>query len=200
MSIKRILSLNKLIDLRLNVQDNQAQKYKDFLSLTKDRKSKNININSDFFKKLKNDFQNFYEKKNEYEKSEMIENQVLENQKIIQKINGNIEKYKNSKNEIKKEKLFEELEQDILKLSKLIEILKKENQQLRKELELLIEKDQKSVEKNSFEKENKNLQEKIEAIKEKTQNSKNEFVNFSEKTENKITYKTKTIDENVKER
>ena len=173
---KRLLAFSKANNLRLKVQIKQIIKYKDYLdSIRKNHKSlKSKDINFDFIKSLKHDFEST---QNNIElKSEKIEKEISKNKETIEKIDENIEKYQSSKDENSKEKLLEELEKDIAKLEKVIEILKEQNQQLRKELELIIEKNQKNIEKNSLDKENINLKEKIESLKNKTQDFKNDFV------------------------
>lgn len=84
-----------------------------------------------------------------------------------------------------KDKLFDELEKDILNLKSAVEKLKEENQNLKKELELIIEKNKIQSQKSGLEKENSNLKDKLQDLKNKTQNSKNEFESDSK---NKITY------------
>ncbi len=192
---KKLLAFSKANDFRLNVQLKQFIKYKDYLNLiSKNHKSlKPKDINFNFINDLKKDFESA---QNNIElKSEKIEKEISKNKETIEKIDENIEKYQSSKNESFKQKLLEELENDILKLEKMIEILKEQNQQLRKELELIIEKNQKNIEKNSLEKENINLKEKIESLKNKTQDSKNDFVDKTENIKNSI---TKSINDDIK--
>ena len=98
-----------------------------------------------------------------------------------------------------KDKLFDELEKDILNLKSAVQKLKEENQNLKKELELIIEKNKIQSQKSGLEKENSSLKDKLEALKHKTSNSKNEFESDSK---NKITYSqdAKKIQENQNER
>lgn len=192
---KKLLAFSKANDLRLNVQLKQFIKYKDYLNLiSKNHKSlKSKDINFDFINDLKKDFESA--QNNVEFKSEKIEKEISNNKETIERIDNNVQKYQASKDENIKEKLFEELEKDILKLEKAIETLKEQNQQLRKELELIIEKNQKNIEKNSLDKENINLKEKIESLKNKTQDFKNDFVDKTENIKNSV---TKSINEDIK--
>ena len=94
-----------------------------------------------------------------------------------------------------KDKLFDELEKDILNLKSAVQKLKEENQNLKKELELLVEKNKVESQKSGLEKENSNLKDKLQDLKNKTQNSKNEFELDSK---SKITYKDKPESQIVK--
>lgn len=116
------------------------------------------------------------------------------------KVDVKIDDLSNSSlSQTQKDKLFDELEKDILNLKKAVEKLKEENQNLKKELELLIEKNKVESQKSNLEKENFNLKDKLEALKNKTYNSKNEFESDSK---NKITYSqnAKKIQENQNEK
>ena len=116
------------------------------------------------------------------------------------KVDVKIDDLSNSSlSQTQKDKLFDELEKDILNLKKAVEKLKEENQNLKKELELLIEKNKVESQKSNLEKENFNLKDKLEALKNKTSNSKNEFESDSK---NKITYSqdAKKIQENQNEK
>ena len=102
------------------------------------------------------------------------------------KVDVKIDDLSNSSlSQTQKDKLFDELEKDILNLKKAVEKLKEENQNLKKELELIIEKNKVESQKSGLEKENSNLKDKLQDLKNKTQNSKNEFESDSK---NKITY------------
>ena len=183
----------KIKDLKFNKYQKkdikiEPRKEKDDLNL-----SPNIGIDNDYFsekrekaEKIATDIENV---KNESEKVDIkIDN--LSNDNLIQ---------------TQKDKLFVELEKDILNLKIAVEKLKDENQNLKKELELIIEKNKIESQKSNLEKENSNLKDKIESLKNKTQNSKNEFESDSK---NKITYpkdtqkiqEYKTENQNEKER
>ena len=183
----------KIKDLKFNKYQKkdikiEARKEKDDLNL-----SPNIGLDNDYFsekrekaEKIATDIENV---KNESEKVDIkIDN--LSNDNLIQ---------------TQKDKLFVELEKDILNLKIAVEKLKDENQNLKKELELIIEKNKIESQKSNLEKENSNLKDKIESLKNKTQNSKNEFESDSK---NKITYpkdtqkiqEYKTENQNEKER
>ena len=95
-----------------------------------------------------------------------------------------------------KDKLFDELEKDILSLKTAVEKLKEENQNLKKELELLVEKNKVESQKSNLEKENSNLKDKLQDLKNKTQNLKNEFESNSK---NKITYSDSKEAQKIKE-
>ncbi len=183
----------KIKDLKFNKYQKkdikiEPRKEKDDLNL-----SPNIGLDNDYFsekrekaEKIATDIENV---KNESEKVDIkIDN--LSNDNLIQ---------------TQKDKLFVELEKDILNLKIAVEKLKDENQNLKKELELIIEKNKIESQKSNLEKENSNLKDKIESLKNKTQNSKNEFESDSK---NKITYpkdtqkiqEYKTENQNEKER
>ncbi len=105
------------------------------------------------------------------------------------KVDVKIDDLSNSSlSQTQKDKLFAELEKDILNLKSAVQKLKDENQNLKKELELLIEKNKVESQKIGLEKQNESLTSKIESLKNKTQNLKNEFESDSK---NKITYKDK---------
>lgn len=142
------------------------------------------------FYKIKTDFRalefdNSFEKKIEKIESGM-ENIKDESDKVDLKIDNLLN---SSLSQTQKDKLFEELEKDILNLKTVVEKLKEENQNLKKELELLVEKNKVESQKSGLEKENSNLKDKIEALINKTQNSKKEFEPDSK---NKITYSKDT--------
>ncbi|MDK2042068.1 hypothetical protein [Aliarcobacter butzleri] len=107
-------------------------------------------------------------------------------------------------NQSDKQKLFDELEKDILNLKLVVEKLKKENLDLKKELELILEKEKLNAEKSGLKKENQSVKDKIEALKNKTQNTKKEFEsdtknlkNF-DKNQEKENIKSKTIRDDIK--
>ena len=95
-----------------------------------------------------------------------------------------------------KDKLFDELEKDILNLKSAVQKLKDENQNLKKELELMIEKNKIQSQKSGLEKENFSLKDKLEALKDKTRNLKNEFESDSK---NKITYSNSKDTQKIQE-
>ena len=119
--------------------------------------------------------------------AEKIESDIKDVKDKSEKVDEKIDDLTNSSlSQSDKDKLFAELEKDILNLKSAVEKLKYENQNLKKELELLIEKNKIESQKTVLEKENESLTSKIESLKNKTQNSKTEF---QEKTTgNKITY------------
>lgn len=195
---KITLASLKAVDLRLNVQKKQVLKYKKFLDTV--RKNANVQVPKTDYDNLNSNVETDLKAiPNIYLKSEKIEEEISKNQKTIKKIDYNIEKYLSSDIDIEaKEKLFEQLELDILQLEKAVEILRKENQMLRKELELLIEKKEKESQAQNLKTENQNLKEKIETLKNKTGSSIKDFEN---KNVNKITYRTNVPDkEHYKER
>lgn len=188
----------------------QEEKIKDLKS--DNVKSKDIKIeqkkekdNSDFFKKvyqfksvlspnigLIND--SFSEKIKEAEK---IETDLKEVKDKSGKVSEKIDDLSNSSlPQSEKNKLFAELEKDILNLKSAVDKLKEQNQNLKKELELLVEKNKIESQKLGLEKDNSTLKDKIEALKNKTQTSKNEF---QSSTENKITYKDKPESQLIKD-
>ena len=113
------------------------------------------------------------------------------------KVDVKIDDLSNSSlSQTQKDKLFDELEKDILNLKSAVEKLKEENQNLKKELELLVEKNKVESQKIGLEKQNESLTSKIESLKNKTQNLKNEFESDSK---NKITYKDKPESQAIKE-
>ena len=161
--------------------------------------------NSDFFKKayqFKSDLSPniglindaFSEKIKEAEK---IESDIKDVKNKNERVESKIDDLSNSSlSKAQKDKLFAELEKDILSLKSTVEKLKEENQNLKKELELLIEKNKIESQKLGLEKDNSTLKDKIEALKNKTQTSKNEF---QSSTENKITYKDKPESQLIKD-
>lgn len=130
-------------------------------------------INDDFSEKIK--------------QAEKIESDIKDVKNKSERVESKIDDLSNSSlSKAQKDKLFAELEKDILSLKSTVEKLKEENQKLKKELDLLVEKNKIESQKLGLEKENESLASKIEALKDKTKNSKTEF---QEKTTgNKITY------------
>ena len=121
-------------------------------------------------------------------KAEKIETDIKDLKNNSKKIDSKINDLTDtSLSQTQKDKLFAELERDILNLKLAVDKLKEQNQTLKKELELLVEKNKIESQKSGLEKENSTLKDKIEALKNKTQNSKTEFQEKT--TENKITYK-----------
>lgn len=147
--------------------------------------SPNLNlINDDFSEKIK--------------EAEKIESDIKDVKDKSEKVDSKIDDLSNSTlSQTQKDKLFAELEKDILNLKLVVEELKEENQNLKKELELLVEKNKIESQKSGLEKENESLTSKIESLKNKTQNSKNEFQEKT--TENKITYKDKPESQLIKD-
>ncbi|MCT7433760.1 hypothetical protein N5T66_10710 [Aliarcobacter cryaerophilus] len=186
----------------INFKSNKIQK-KDIKIELKQEKN-----NSDFlgqFYKLKSDLSpnirldndNFEQNLKEAEKIETdIGNVKNKSEKVDLKIDN---LSSSSLSHTQKDKLFDELEKDILNLKSAVEKLKEENQNLKKELELIIEKNKIQSQKSGLEKENFSLKDKLEALKDKTRNLKNEFESDSK---NKITYSqdAKKIQENQNER
>ncbi|MDX9901428.1 MAG: hypothetical protein RBT22_08055 [Aliarcobacter sp.] len=130
--------------------------------------------------------------------AEKIESDIKDVKDKSEKVDSKIDDLSNSSlSQTQKDKLFAELEKDILNLKSAVEKLKDENQNLKKELELLIEKNKIESQKTGLEKENESLTSKIESLKNKTQNSKNEFQEKT--TENKITYKDKPESQLIKD-
>ncbi|BAK73236.1 hypothetical protein [Arcobacter sp. L] len=191
---------NELNNVSKKIQE-QEQKIKDLKS--DNVKSNDSKIepekekdNSDFFKKV-------YQFKSDLSANiRLINDDFSEKIKQAEKIETNLKDLKNNSKKIdskindltdaslsqtQKNKLFAELEKDILNLKSTVEKLKEENQNLKKELELLIEKNKIESQKAGLEKDNSTLKDKIEALKDKTKNSKAEFQEKT--TENKITYK-----------
>ena len=163
----------KIKDLKLN----QYQK-KDIKIEQKQEKD-----DSDLSPNMGLDNDDFLEKIKEAEKIESdIKNVKDDSAKVDIKID---DLSTNNLTQTQKDKLFDELEKDILSLKTAVEKLKEENQNLKKELELLVEKNKVESQKSNLEKENSNLKDKLQDLKNKTQNSKNEFESDSK---NKITY------------
>ncbi|MDY0052634.1 MAG: hypothetical protein RBR65_08840 [Aliarcobacter sp.] len=198
-SLKNKIDLKKISE---KIQE-QEQKIKDLKS--DNVQSRDIKIQP---KKEKDDL-DFYKIKSDLSPNIGLDNDDLK--KKIEKIETGVENIKDESEKVdikidnlsnsslsqsEKDKLFEELEKDILNLKSAVEKLKEENQNLKKELELLVEKNKVESQKSNLEKENSNLKDKLEALKDKTQNSKNEF---QEKTENKITYSDSKEAQKIKE-
>ena len=142
------------------------------------------------------DFEKFYKLKTEFKALEFddyFEKNIGKIETDIKNVKDNSAKVdlkidnlsSSSLSHTQKDKLFDELEKDILSLKTAVEKLKEENQNLKKELELLVEKNKIESQKSNLEKENSNLKDKLQDLKNKTQNSKNEFESDSK---NKITY------------
>lgn len=201
---------NELNNVSKKIQE-QEQKIKDLKS--DNVQSKDVKIepkkekdDTDFLKKIyqfKSDLtpniglinDAFSEKIKEAEK---IESDIKDVKSKSEKVSEKIDDLTNSSlSQSDKDKLFVELEKDILNLKSAVEKLKDENQNLKKELELLVEKNKIESQKSGLEKENSTLKDKIEALKNKTQNSKNEFQEKT--TENKITYKDKPESQLIKD-
>lgn len=135
----------------------------------------------------------FSEKIKEAEKIECDIKVVKDKSK---KVDSKIDELNSSLSQTHKDKLFAELEKDILNLKSAVDKLKEQNQNLKKELELLVEKNKIESQKTGLEKENESLTSKIEALKNKTHASKNEFESDSK---NKITYKDKSESQLVRD-
>lgn len=183
-----------------DLKSNQFQK--EDIKVEQQKKEKD---NSDFFKKvyqLKSDLSpniwltndDFSEK---IKQAEKIETDIKDVKDKSEKVSEKIDDLSNSSSQSDKDKLFVELEKDILNLKSTVEKLKEENQNLKKELELLVEKNKIESQKSGLEKENESLISKIESLKNKTQTSKNEFQEKT--TENKITYKDKPESQLIKD-
>lgn len=129
--------------------------------------------------------------------AEKIETDIKDVKDKSEKVDEKIDDLSNSSlAQSEKNKLFAELEKDILNLKSAVDKLKEQNQNLKKELELLIEKNKIESHKFFLEQDNSTLKDKIEALKNKTQTSKNEF---QSSTENKITYKDKPESQLIKD-
>ncbi|MFA7085625.1 MAG: hypothetical protein WC145_03050 [Aliarcobacter sp.] len=153
------------------------------------------------------DFEKFYKIKTEFKALEFddyFEKNIGKIETDIKNVKDNSAKVdlkidnlsSSSLSHTQKDKLFDELEKDILSLKTAVEKLKEENQNLKKELELLVEKNKIESQKSGLEKENSSLKDKLEALKDKTRNLKNEFESDSK---NKITYKDKPESQAIKE-
>ena len=196
-SFKNEIEIKKILE-KIELQEH---KIKDLKSNQYQKKDKDIKIelkqeknNSDFlgqFYKLKSDLSpnigldndNFEQNLKEAEKIETdIGNVKNKSEKVDLKIDN---LSSSSLSHTQKDKLFGELEKDILSLKTAVEKLKEENQNLKKELELLVEKNKVESQKSNLEKENSNLKDKLQDLKNKTQNLKKEFESDSK---NKITY------------
>ena len=208
-TLKNEVELKKILE---KIQQ-QEQKIKDLKSNQFQKKDIKIELEKekhdvDFFNKiykfksdlspnigLDNDFEQSFKKAEKIEAD--IGNVKNESEKVDIKIDELSSNSSLSKSE--KDKLFDELEKDILNLKSAVQKLKEENQNLKKELELIIEKNKIQSQKSGLEKENFSLKDKLEALKDKTRNLKNEFESDSK---NKITYSqdAKKIQENQNER
>ena len=192
---------NELDNISKKIQE-QEQKIKDLKS--DNVQNKDIKIepkkekdNSDFlnqFYKFKSYLSPNFELINDassekIKEAEKIESDIKDVKNKSETVDSKIDNLSNSSlSQSDKDKLFAELEKDILNLKSAVDKLKEENQNLKKEVELLVEKNKIESQKSGLEKENSTLKDKIEALKNKTQNSKNEL---QSSTENKITYKDK---------
>ena len=194
-SLKNEIELQKVLE-KIELQE---QKIKDLKSNQFRKKDIKIELEKekhdvDFFNKiykfksdlspnigLDNDFEQSFKKAEKIEAD--IGNVKNESEKVDIKIDELSSNSSLSKSE--KDKLFDELEKDILNLKSAVEKLKEENQNLKKELELLVERNKVESQKSNLEKENSNLKDKLQDLKNKTQNLKNEFESDSK---NKITY------------
>ncbi|MCT7533161.1 hypothetical protein N5U22_07050 [Aliarcobacter cryaerophilus] len=178
------LQEHKIKDLKSN---QHQKKYKDI-------EQKQEKDDSDLSPNMGLDNDDFLEKIKEAEKIESdIKNVKDDSAKVDIKID---DLSTNNLTQTQKDKLFDELEKDIVSLKTAVEKLKEENQNLKKELELLVEKNKVESQKSNLEKENSNLKDKLQDLKNKTQNSKNEFELDSK---NKITYKDKPESQIVKD-
>lgn len=164
-------------DLRIEEKEND-----DFLQKIYNQSSK---LNSNFSQDI------FYPQAQKLEKIEVEKSKVEEQTEKIEVKIDDLSSNSNL-NQSDKEKLFDELEKDILNLKSAVENLKKENLELKKELELILEKEKLISEKSGLEKENQSVKDKIEALKNKTQNTKKEFESD--------TKNLKTQDKNVVEK
>ena len=194
-TLKNEVELKKILE---KIQQ-QEQKIKDLKSNQFQKKDIKIELEKekhdvDFFNQiykfksdlspnigLDNDFEQSFKKAEKIEAD--IGNVKNESEKVDIKIDELSSNSSLSKSE--KDKLFDELEKDILNLKSAVQKLKEENQNLKKELELIIEKNKIQSQKSGLEKENFSLKDKLEALKDKTRNLKNEFESDSK---NKITY------------
>ncbi len=163
----------KIKDLKLNQYQKKDIKIEQKQEKDDSDLSPNMGLdNDDFLEKIK--------------EAEKIESDIKNVKDDSAKVDVKIDDLSNSSlSQTQKDKLFDELEKDILNLKKAVEKLKEENQNLKKELELIIEKNKVESQKSGLEKENSNLKDKLQDLKNKTQNSKNEFESDSK---NKITY------------
>ena len=209
-SLKNEIELQKVLE-KIELQE---QKIKDLKSNQFQKKDIKIELEKekhdvDFFNKI-------YKFKSDLSPNIGLDNDFEQSFKKAEKIEADIGNVKNESEKVdikidelssnssllsksEKDKLFDELEKDILNLKSAVEKLKEENQNLKKELELLVEKNKIQSQKSGLEKENFSLKDKLEALKDKTRNLKNEFESDSK---NKITYSqdAKKIQENQNER
>lgn len=204
--LKNETELEKISE-KIKLQEEKIRDLKFGNVQSKDIKveSKKEKDDTDFFKKIyqfKSDLSpnielindDFSEKIKEAEK---IESDIKDVKNKSEKVDSKIDDLSNSSlSQSDKDKLFAELEKDILNLKSAVDKLKEENISLKKELELLIEKNKIESQKTGLEKENESLTSKIEALKNKTHASKNEFESDSK---NKITYKDKSESQLVRD-
>ena len=183
-------------DRMINSKSNKFQKEDIKIEPKKEKFiNKLYKFKSDLSPNIGLDNNDFSEK---IEKAEKIKTDIGDLKNKSEKVDIKIDNFLNSNlSHIEKDKLFAELEKDILNLKKAVEKLKEENQNLKKELELIIEKNKVESQKSNLEKENSSLKDKIEALKNKTQTTKNEFQEKT--TENKITYKDKPESQVIKD-
>ncbi|MGJ0337243.1 hypothetical protein [Aliarcobacter cryaerophilus] len=197
-SFKNEIELKKILE---KIQQ-QEQKIKDLKSNQFQKKDKDDSNFINQFYKFKSDLSpNIGLDSDDFEqnlkKAEKIESDIKNVKDDSAKVDVKIDDLSNSSlSQTQKDKLFDELEKDILNLKLVVEKLKEENQNLKKELELQIEKNKVESQKSNLEKENFSLKDKLEALKDKTQNLKNEFESDSK---NKITYKDKPESQAIKE-
>ena len=193
-SLKNEIVLQKVLE-KIELQE---QKIKDLKSNQFQKKDIKIELEKekhdvDFFNqiyKFKSDLSPNIGLDNDFEqsfkKAEKIEADIGNVKNKSEKVDLKIDNLSSSSlSHTQKDKLFDELEKDILSLKTAVEKLKEENQNLKKELELLVEKNKVESQKSNLEKENSNLKDKLQDLKNKTRNLKNEFESDSK---NKITY------------
>ena len=207
-SLKNEIELQKVLE-KIELQE---QKIKDLKSNQFQKKDKDDSNFINQFYKFKSDLSPNIELDNDFEqnfkKAEKIESDIKNVKDDSAKVDVKIDDLSNSSlSQTQKDKLFDELEKDILNLKSAVQKLKDENQNLKKELELIIEKNKIESQKIGLEKENESLTSKIESLKNKTQNSKNEFesdsknkITYSKDTQKIQEYKIENQNENEKER
>ena len=196
-SLKNEIELQKVLE-KIELQE---QKIKDLKSNQFQKKDKDDSNFINQFYKFKSDLSPNIELDNDFEqnfkKAEKIESDIKNVKDDSAKVDIKIDDLStNNLTQTQKDKLFDELEKDILSLKTAVEKLKEENQKLKKELELLVEKNKIKSQKSGLEKENSSLKDKLETLKDKTRNLKNEFESNSK---NKITYKDKPESQAIKE-
>ncbi|MFW2610334.1 hypothetical protein [Aliarcobacter butzleri] len=149
----------------IKIDEKEKKENDDFLKKIYNQSSK---LNSSFSKDIFS---------TQAQKVERIETEKSKVKEETEKIEVKIDDLSSNcnLNQSNKEKLFDELEKDILNLKSVVEKLKKENLELKKELELILEKEKLISEKSGLKKENQSVKDKIEALKNKTQNTKKEF-------------------------